>query len=281
MRRPGRAAVGPGARQELQAVRLWAGGLARRLPRLGVGRRPPRRRADTYAIGGGTRTWAATHIRSPGRRSTSNGPKLAGSSTSAGPVHHAGRPGHADAPRPSQRRGKPAAGPATCHRPPRQVQQMRPPIGEVATTSRCQPLTRKPQTPHHLGGRGANRGPPPRLGAEDLIATSRGRPAQSQATRPRVWDGRGVTVRGEAVGCSEGGRGWGAGGVRDRGRWDEEASAAPAPQRGCRRFGFLSGPPAQDGHRPSGHHSTTDDARTVVWSASDLMRGRDRDVTVG
>src|SRR6266516_809619 len=42
-RRPRRPAAGAGARQELQAVRLWAGGLARRPPGLSAGRRPPRR----------------------------------------------------------------------------------------------------------------------------------------------------------------------------------------------------------------------------------------------
>src|SRR5512132_4434357 len=44
-RRPAGSAAGPGARQELQAVRLWAGRLARWAPGLGAGRRPPRRPA--------------------------------------------------------------------------------------------------------------------------------------------------------------------------------------------------------------------------------------------
>src|SRR6266581_370173 len=38
-------AAGPGARHQLQAVRLWAGRLARRAPGLGGGRRAPRRAA--------------------------------------------------------------------------------------------------------------------------------------------------------------------------------------------------------------------------------------------
>jgi hypothetical protein len=42
-------APGPGTRQELQAVRLWAGGLARRHAGLRVGRRAPRRTAGRPA----------------------------------------------------------------------------------------------------------------------------------------------------------------------------------------------------------------------------------------
>jgi hypothetical protein len=70
-RRPGRAAAGPGARQQRQAVRLWAGGLARRPSGLRTGRGASRGAAGRPAAPRGgplPHAWADRHgdLRQPG-----------------------------------------------------------------------------------------------------------------------------------------------------------------------------------------------------------------------